>query len=45
MAKTQSKPAPIIIKTERKFTGPGWNGQKVEPYIPPQPNKVFNPKK
>jgi hypothetical protein len=44
MAKS-AKPAPIIIKSGHKFKGPGWNGEKVQPFTPTTPQKVFDPNK
>lgn len=43
MGKAAAKP--IVIKTGTKFKGPGWNGQKVEPYVPPTPSKTYDPRK
>jgi hypothetical protein len=40
-----NKPAPIIIKGGQKFKGPGWNGEKVQPFVQPTPSKKYDPKK
>jgi hypothetical protein len=40
-----AKARPIVIKSGSKFKGPGWNGQKVEPFKQPVPSKTFDPKK
>jgi hypothetical protein len=43
MAKSAGKP--IVITTKSTFKGPGWGKQKVEPYVPPTPNKTYDPRK
>lgn len=48
MAKATPKvvpPVPIIIKSGQKFSGHGYKGSKIKPFIPPVPQKNFDPNK
>lgn len=46
MAKSAPKvapPAPIVIKSGSKFSGHGYKGGKVKPFVHPVPAKNFDP--